>query len=67
MLLSNQRFSNWREIQAHYTDYKASLEFETIEEVMDYIAFDYKVSKSFIHQQAESLFNLDLNQIEINI
>ena len=36
MLLSKKSYNSWREIQDEYDNYKASLEFVTIEEIEDY-------------------------------
>ena len=41
MLLSKKSYNSWREIQDEYDDYKTSLEFATIEEIEDYLNFDY--------------------------
>lgn len=44
MLLSRKQYSDWREIQDEYDDYMASLDFETLVDVQDYIKLDYKLT-----------------------
>ncbi|MEZ5009530.1 MAG: hypothetical protein R2753_15400 [Chitinophagales bacterium] len=44
MLLSRKQYLDWREIQDEYDDYMASLDFETLTDVQDYIKMDYKLT-----------------------
>lgn len=43
MLLSKKHFESWKDIQDIHEDYMASLSFETIEEVNEFLSFEYKI------------------------
>ena len=45
LLLSKKLYSDWHEIQAEYKDYMASLSFDTIDEVVDYLIEEYNLSR----------------------
>lgn len=41
LLLSKKPYSDWREIQAEYFDYKTSLSFGGVEEVLGFLKDEY--------------------------
>ena len=45
LLLSKKYYSDWREIQSEFDTYMASLNFDTIEEVVDYLIEEYNLSR----------------------
>ena len=55
MLLSNKKYNHWREIQDEFEDYKASVNFKSLEDVVEYISFDYKKTKSFTEELVEPI------------
>ena len=59
MLLSKKSYNSWREIQDEYDDYKASLEFDTIEEIEDYLVLDYSDLKPSAKVQIAKFMALD--------
>jgi len=55
MLLSRKQYSHWKEIQDDYTDYMASLDFETLNDVVEYITLDYKLSIDRVSQEVNKI------------
>lgn len=51
MLLSKKVYSNWREIQDEFSDYSANIDFEYLEDIVEYMVIDYKLS----HKETEKL------------
>lgn len=47
LLLSSKEYGSWREIQGEYENYKASVEFDSLEEITEYIIADYKLERVF--------------------
>jgi hypothetical protein len=43
-ILSKKNYLDWKEIQNDYDDYMTSIEFETLEELNDYLSIEYKLS-----------------------
>lgn len=50
MLLSSKEYKSWWEIQAEYENYKASLEFDSLEDIKEYIIMDYKLERSVVER-----------------
>ena len=48
LFISSKRYCSWKEIQDEYENYSASVEFESLEEIIDYIVLDYKLEKEFV-------------------
>lgn len=42
--LSKRFFNSWQEIQSFYDDYMTSIEFNSLEEVNDYLCFEYNLT-----------------------
>lgn len=47
LLLSSKKYGSWREIQDEHENYKASVEFDSLKEVIEYIIMDYKLERVF--------------------
>ena len=43
--IKQKKYSNWHEIQAEYKDFMASLNFDSIDEVVDYLIEEYNLSR----------------------
>ena len=67
MLLSRKQFSDWREIQDEYDDYMASLDFETLTEIEEYLKSDYKISTEKAKQEVNKLNDSTEETLEIEI
>lgn len=44
LLLSKRIFNSWKEIQSFYDDYMTSIEFNSLEEVNDYLCIEYNLT-----------------------
>ncbi|MEC4005168.1 hypothetical protein OX283_010910 [Flavobacterium sp. SUN052] len=64
MMLSKKQFESWEDIQAFYEDYMASLNFETIENVNEYLSLEYKLEKEIVEKLTENIY-LQENEIEL--
>ena len=42
--MSSIKYKDWREIQDNYKNYMASLDFETIDEIIEYLVIEYKIT-----------------------
>lgn len=68
VILSKKQFESWRDIQELYEDYKASLKFETIDEVNDFLSSEYriddestkKITENIYHEESIELIFLNL-------
>ena len=67
MLLSRKQYSSWREIQDEYDDYMASVAFETLADVQDYIKMDYKLTSEKAKQEVNRINKTSDETIEIEI
>lgn len=56
MLLSIKKYNSWQQIQEEYGNYITSLNFGKFEEVIDYLALEYKLTE----MEAENLIS-DIN------
>ena len=57
MLLTKKAYVGWREVQAEYLGYKSSLGPWEIEEVVDYLEFDYANLEPSASVQVNALIN----------
>ncbi|MES2811297.1 MAG: hypothetical protein V4670_02400 [Bacteroidota bacterium] len=64
ILLSKKQFESWKNIQDLYDDYMTSLSFETIEEVNDFLSFEYKLEKENIKKMTENIYTQE-NDIQL--
>ena len=48
MLLSTKEYNSWREIQDEYENYTASLDFDSLDQIKEYIIMDYKLESSLV-------------------
>lgn len=67
MLLSRKQYSDWREIQDEYDDYMASLDFESLLDVQDYIKLDYKLTLDKAKQEVNRINETSDDTVEIDI
>lgn len=67
MLLSRKQYSDWREIQNEYDDYMASLEFESLLDVQNYIRTDYKLTLDKAKQEVNKINETPGETVEVEI
>ncbi len=66
MLLSRKQYSDWREIQDKYDDYMASVDFETLIDVQNYIKMDYKLTADKAQKEINKLNESSNDIVEID-
>ncbi len=71
LLLSSKEYNSWREIQDEYENYSASIDFESLEAIKEYIISDYKVEKKTVEHLLNTFINtnkgvmtIDLNEFD---
>lgn len=65
MLFSRKKYSDWREIQDEFDNYKASLDFESVEIAKDYILEDYDVSEDLLTELLEPIERNETEVVEL--
>ena len=66
VILSRKKYSTWKEVQNDFEDYMTSLDFESIDNLIEYLSFDYKLSQEII-SNVEKIKISELEQIELNL
>ena len=64
--LSRKKYSDWKEIQNDFENYMTSLDFESIDKLIEYLSLDYKMSDEII-RNVEEIKNVEMEQIELNL
>tara|TARA_R110002072_G_scaffold241046_1_gene399836 strand:- start:3619 stop:3861 length:243 start_codon:yes stop_codon:yes gene_type:complete len=67
VILSKKTYSDWKEIQTKFDDYMSSLDFESTEDLIEYLSFNYKISLDQIKSQINKINTAESSQIEINL
>ncbi len=67
VILSKKAYSNWTEIQDEFDGYLSSLDFETIDDLIEYLNSDYKIKREQIKNQIDKINMVESNYIEINL
>lgn len=57
VILSKKQFKSWRDIQELYEDYTASLQFETIEQVNDFLSSEYRIDTETTKKLTENIYH----------
>ncbi len=67
VILSKKTYSDWKDIQAEFDDYMSSLDFESKEDLIEYLNLDYKIEAKLIKSQIGEMENSGLEKIELTI
>ena len=67
VILSKKTYSNWKDIQAEFDNYISSLNFESKEDIIEYLNLDYKIETELIKSQISEMENSELEKIELTI
>lgn len=65
MLLSRKQYSDWKEIQYEYDDFMTSLNFESLNDIEEYIKLDYKLTSDEVKHEIGKWNNSASDTIEI--
>lgn len=57
VILTKKQFGSWRDIQELYKDYKASLKFETIKEVNDFLSSEYRIDQESTKKMTRNIYH----------
>ena len=67
VLLSNKSYKDWKEIQDEYEDYMTSMEFDSLEELSDFIQFEYRLSAKRAKSELQKLTTSSQTTIKIEL
>ena len=67
VILSKKTYSDWKDIQAEFENYMSSLNFESKEDLIEYLNLDYKIGTKLIKSQIGEMENSGLEKIELTI
>lgn len=65
MYLSKKRYGDWREIQDEYADYKASFGPWSVEQVIEFLEYDYPGLTPTAQVQANTLLGGVIETVEL--
>jgi len=63
LILSSKEYNSWMEIQDECDGYSGSIDFDSLENIKEYIITDYKLEKSFV----DSLINKFIESKKISM
>lgn len=67
LLLSKKEYSSWRDIQQDYENYIASLNFKSIDEIINYLSMEYNINIEFAKHQVLKIADNDFDNIELEV
>ena len=67
VVLSRKAYFDWKDIQAEFDDYMSSLDFESTEDLIEYLNIYYKIEPELIKSQINKIENSELEKIELTI
>ncbi|MCG8577021.1 MAG: hypothetical protein MI810_19225 [Flavobacteriales bacterium] len=67
VLLSNKSYKDWKEIQDEYEDYMTSMEFDSLEELSDFIQFEYQLSAKRAKSELQKLTTSSQTTVKIEL
>ena len=67
VLLSKRKYKDWKEIQDEYVDYMASIEFDTLKEIEEYIRIDYKLVGEHALREVSKIKESETETVELHI
>ncbi len=65
LLLSSKSYKSWREIQDEYESYIASVDFDSLENIIEYIITDYKLERIFVENLITTFIESKLETITL--
>lgn len=65
VLLSSIKYKDWGEIQDTYENYMTSLDFETLDEIIEYLMIEYKMTSDKSKELVKTINRLINKTIEL--
>lgn len=66
LLLCSKKYNSWQEIQDEYENYSASVDFENLEAVKEYIIMDYKLERVFAENLITAFIESNLTVMSLD-
>ncbi|QWG09251.1 hypothetical protein [Flammeovirga kamogawensis] len=66
-LISQKQYSDWKEIQDDFQGYIASVGFNSIDEIKEYIQFDYKLTEEKAIKESNKIFKSNTDFVEVEL
>ena len=67
ILVSKKQYSDCKEIQNEFDDYVANVSFNSIDEIKEYIQFDYKLTEEKAIKESRKISETNSEYIEIEL
>jgi hypothetical protein len=67
VLVSQKQYSDWKEIQNEFDDYMANVGFDSIDEIKEYIQFDYKLTEEKALKESRKISDSNSEYVEIEL
>jgi hypothetical protein len=65
LLLSSKEYGSWAEIQDEYENYMASVDFDSLENIKEYIVMDYKLERIFVETMINKFIESKLTAMSL--
>jgi hypothetical protein len=66
IFLSSVKYRDWREIQDSNENYMASLDFETLDEIIEYLMIEYQLTSDISGELVKAINGLSNLTVELN-
>ncbi len=67
VLVSQKQYSDWKEIQNEFDDYMANVGFDSIDEIKEFIQFDYKLTEEKALRESRKISESNSEYVEIEL
>lgn len=67
IFVSQKQYSDWKEIQNEFDDYIANVDFDSIDEIKEYIKFDYKLTEEKAFNESRKISESNSEYVEIKL
>jgi len=67
VLVSQKQYFDWKEIQNEFDNYMANVEFNSIEEIKEYLKIEYKLTEDKSKKEVEKITESNSEFIEIEL
>jgi hypothetical protein len=67
VLVSQKQYLDWKEIQNEFDNYMTNVDFNSIEEIKEYIKFDYKLTEDKAKKETDKITESNSEYIEIEL
>ncbi len=67
VFISKKQYSDWKEIPNEFDDYVTNVGFDSLDEIKDYIQFDYKLTEEKAFKESSKISESNSEYVEIEL